>query len=560
MISNRGAAHPSQQESSPGSPLRASLSRGAWRCAALLVLPLLLLAALLAPAHAQGVKLERFDIQPFRPTVGPRDLIIVPQTQPLPHLSVVLGSYLSFSLDPLVLLRSTDRERVGSIITNRVELDLMAAVGLFDWVEVGLVMPVVAYQSGGNAGPTAGQPSGDVPATAFGDLSLVTKVPIIKRLPYAPGFGAALGLRVNFPTGSTDAFASDGAVTYNPTVLGDYRFKGGYLLAAQLGALYRPTRQYLDLKVGTVFTASLGGEAPLVRRYGLTTVGGAYVNVPLTTFTEGNRQIPAEVMLGLRWYSDIGVTFTTGFNFGIDCGFGVPQFRAFLAALWVPLKTKEHEAIMSFKKPPDDPDGDGLIGDKDQCPDEAGPPDNFGCPILDTDKDGIPDHLDPCPTLAGRYGGCPRVFASRNKIRVMEKIYFATDQDVILPESFSVLEEVAEIVKLHPEWLEILVEGHADFRASDAYNLDLSQRRAASVMRYLISQGVEPSRLRAQGFGRSRPVADNKTEEGMALNRRVEFTLVRLAPGASTAPVGVQVKSPKGTPQIQVNQSGAPAP
>ena len=86
--------------------------------------------ALLAPAAAE-VPLERFDIQPFRPTVGPRDLIIVPQTQPLPHLSVVLGSYLSFSLDPLVLLRSTDRERVGSIITNRVELDLMAAVVLY---------------------------------------------------------------------------------------------------------------------------------------------------------------------------------------------------------------------------------------------------------------------------------------------------------------------------------------------------------------------------------------------------------------------------------------------
>ena len=64
--------------------------------------------------------------------------------------------------------------------------------------------------------------------------------------------------------------------------------------------------------------------------------------------------------------------------------------------------------------------------------------------------------------------------------------------------------------------------------------------RAASVMRYLLSQGVEPSRLRAQGYGRSRPVADNKTEEGMALNRRVEFTIMKVAPGSSTAPTAVR--------------------
>ena len=492
--------------------------------------------ALLAPAAAE-VPLERFDIQPFRPTVGPRDLIIVPQTQPMAHLSVALGGYLSFSLDPLVLLRQ-DGQRAATLVSNRVEFDVMAAFGLFDWFEVGLVLPLVAYQSGGNTG-IEGQ-DGSIPPTALGDLALVTKVPILRRLAYAPGLGAALGLRVNFPTGSQQAFASDGTYTYNPTALIDYRFKGGYLIASQIGVLFRPTRRFLDLTVGSVFTASLGGEIPMVRRYGLTAVGGAYVNVPFSRPSDGKFQIPAEVMLGLRWYSSIGVTWTTGLNFGIDCGFGIPQFRVFLAGVWTPLKTREWQAIQDFKKPPDDPDGDGLIGDKDRCPDEPGPPDNFGCPIRDTDRDGIPDHLDPCPTLAGKYGGCPRVYTSRNKIRVMERIYFATDQDVILPESFSVLEEVGEIVKQHPEWLEILVEGHTDVRASDAYNLDLSQRRAASVMRYLLSQGVEPSRLRAQGYGRSRPVADNKTEEGMALNRRVEFTIMKVAPGSSTAPTAVR--------------------
>ena len=67
------------------------------------------------------------------------------------------------------------------------------------------------------------------------------------------------------------------------------------------------------------------------------------------------------------------------------------------------------------------------------------------------------------------------------------------------------------------------VEGHTDSRASDAHNLDLSRRRAASVMRYLTEQGVDATRLDSEGFGESRPIADNETEEGRALNRRVEF-------------------------------------
>jgi OmpA-OmpF porin, OOP family len=120
---------------------------------------------------------------------------------------------------------------------------------------------------------------------------------------------------------------------------------------------------------------------------------------------------------------------------------------------------------------------------------------------------------------------------------VLERVHFATDQDIILPESFSVLEEVGDIIRAHPEWQEILIEGHCDIRASDAYNLDLSQRRATSVQKFLLSRGIEPQRLRAQGFGRSRPIADNTTEEGMALNRRVEFTILKVAtPDAVQAP------------------------
>jgi outer membrane protein OmpA-like peptidoglycan-associated protein len=114
----------------------------------------------------------------------------------------------------------------------------------------------------------------------------------------------------------------------------------------------------------------------------------------------------------------------------------------------------------------------------------------------------------------------------------MDQVHFTSDQDVILTESQPLLVQVAEIIKIHPEWESILIEGHCDSRAGDAHNLDLSQRRAQSVLQFLVSRGVEPSRLRAQGFGRSRPIAPNTTEEGMAQNRRVEFTIERARPPA----------------------------
>lgn len=488
-----------------------------------------------ASAPSARAQATRFDVQSFRPTPGPRDLIIVPQSQPLSHLSGSLGAYFSFSLDPLVLLNQ-DGGRALDVIKNRVELDLMGSLGLSGWFELGAVLPVVFYQDSGNLEATGTE--GKVAPTVLGDLSLIGKVAFLRRQAYAKGFGVSLLTRVNFPTGNQDAFASDGAYTFNPTIVADYRFGFGALIALQAGVNLRPPSEYFGVLLGPAFTGNAGVEMPLVRRYGLTALGGVYFNVPLTKLPDSIRQIPAESMLGLRWYSSLGVTFTTGFNFGMDCGFSVPAFRFFLAAVWVPAKTREYEAIENFKKPPEDPDGDGLIGQADHCPNEKGPVENHGCPIRDYDRDGIPDQDDDCPELPGvrRYNGCPRVYHAKaeNKVKVLDPVQFAWDQDIILPESFELLSEVALLMREHKEWTEILIEGHCDSDGSDAYNLDLSDRRANSVQRFLLAHGVEPSRLRAQGFGRSRPIADNSTLEGRALNRRVEFTILKAAPGSAS--------------------------
>lgn len=103
-------------------------------------------------------------------------------------------------------------------------------------------------------------------------------------------------------------------------------------------------------------------------------------------------------------------------------------------------------------------------------------------------------------------------------------VTFAVDATAITPAFQNSLDKVAQSMVKYPDSL-IDVYGHTDSTGSDAYNLDLSKRRADSVARYLISRGVSSARIQTQGMGEGYPVASNDTPEGRALNRRVEIKI-----------------------------------
>ncbi len=119
----------------------------------------------------------------------------------------------------------------------------------------------------------------------------------------------------------------------------------------------------------------------------------------------------------------------------------------------------------------------------------------------------------------------PKVYIEKEKIVITETIHFETGKAVILPISYSILNAVAEVLKQNPS-IKVRIEGHTDSIGSDEFNMRLSQARADSVMKYLISQGIDPARLEAKGYGETLPIADNATPEGRARNRRVEFTII----------------------------------
>jgi OmpA-OmpF porin, OOP family len=166
-----------------------------------------------------------------------------------------------------------------------------------------------------------------------------------------------------------------------------------------------------------------------------------------------------------------------------------------------------------------DADGDGVADSRDQCPNTpAGAKvDDKGCE-LDSDADGVVDSQDKCPdTPKG-----DRVDASgcsfKDEIK-LPGVVFETNSADLKPESIPVLEGAVATLKRYPD-LKIEVAGHTDSRGSDAYNLDLSARRAATVLKFLQDGGVANA-LKSRGYGERQPVASNNTEEGRQQNRRV---------------------------------------
>jgi outer membrane protein OmpA-like peptidoglycan-associated protein len=187
-----------------------------------------------------------------------------------------------------------------------------------------------------------------------------------------------------------------------------------------------------------------------------------------------------------------------------------------------------------------DNDFDGIADLNDQCATNAEDFDAYqdedGCPETDNDSDGITDLLDKCPNEAEDYDGdedadgCPEerklVKVEDDQIKLNEKVHFKTAKSDILPSSYPLLNEVAEVLVSNPE-IHVRIEGHTDSRGSESYNQNLSEERAASVLQYLLSRGVEASRLTSRGYGESRPIEDNATATGRAANRRVEIHITQ---------------------------------
>ncbi len=168
-----------------------------------------------------------------------------------------------------------------------------------------------------------------------------------------------------------------------------------------------------------------------------------------------------------------------------------------------------------------DSDKDGVVDRLDKCP---GTPagvqvDSNGC-ALDSDHDGVADYLDKCPGTPQGFQvdekGCPVIYNFQ--------VNFDFNSAKIKPEYMPKIQEFADFLKKNPAY-KAEIQGHTDSVGSAAYNLKLSERRAKAVYEKLIELGIDKNRLTYKGYGETRPIAPNTTEEGRAQNRRVEAHL-----------------------------------
>lgn len=188
---------------------------------------------------------------------------------------------------------------------------------------------------------------------------------------------------------------------------------------------------------------------------------------------------------------------------------------------------------------PNDLDGDGIVNEKDKCPKEPETINNFedtdGCPDVvpnDSDGDGVPDDKDRCQGEKEVWNGYKDEDGCADHeldefSGIIEGIYFEVNQAMIKKESYPKLNRAAEVLGKY-KILNFVIEGHTDSSGNKDMNMKLSEKRAQSVYEYLRYRGVSAERMAVEAYGPTKPIADNKTKEGKAKNRRIEFRILNL--------------------------------
>ena len=210
---------------------------------------------------------------------------------------------------------------------------------------------------------------------------------------------------------------------------------------------------------------------------------------------------------------------------------------------------------------PVDSDQDGVPDYKDLCPDtpKGVKVDDRGCPE-DSDGDGVPDYKDLCPntpigTEVNKWG-CPvdeKVYEPivKTEFILSGAVNFEIGKANLLNTAYSELQKILKVMVDYPDtrWK---IEGHTDITGSYEKNLVLSKQRAESVYNFFVSNGIDKSRLFAAGYASDYPIADNSTETGRALNRRVAIVLVSDKDGSN---VNTESKSSDKQKQVDFTSS-----
>ncbi|MFO0682551.1 MAG: OmpA family protein [Sandaracinus sp.] len=543
-------------------------------------------------ARAQQVDRD-IDVQLFLPTPNVGTAFTLDRPGVDHHLTATFGLGVSYAHQPFVRAHS-DGAPPDDVVRGLMQADVLAALGLFEYLELGLALPVdVAFAETradtllNGAGSTFQYQT----LAGLSDLRLSAKMPIVRG-----EVSLAARLVVGLPMGESPEFMGNRFWTLYPELVFAWD-PGPVQIGASLGYRLRQRRAIVDFEQDDELQLMVGGAVPIIPELAIVAEGQFRAGIGGRTGFGGqpigSAETPLEVDGGLRIRPVGGLTIDVGAGTGVIAGYGSPSVRGFAILRYAieqnacPGGPEDEDGFQDgdFCRDPDN-DGDGIEDELDACPNDAedvdGYSDEDGCPEVDNDADGVLDGTDVCPSQSeddddwNDEDGCPEpdndedripdgldqcpmdpedrddfededgcpepgprtapVTVSDTRILIGETIYFEYDTDTIRPVSMPLLDQVAEVINALSADLRIRVEGHTDSAGTPAYNLDLSYRRARAVVEYLVGRGVSRDRLEYRGYGDQHEVAPNDDPDGRALNRRVEFTILRPGEPATGSP------------------------
>lgn len=434
-----------------------------------------LAGALSAPPAVARDGAPSLDVNRFHPAPGSGRLLTVDLADVGRSPGVVSQLVLHYADLPLAY--TLGDQLTGKLVRDRVTADLSFAFSLLDRVQLSVALPVTLHQAG------------DV--VSYPDV--VTREP--RSLPVISANGMEdmrLGLKGRFwsneryglggvaevvaPTGNGGSYLGSSSVGGSAQLIGHARFQR-VTLALNLGWQWAAEQRLLNIRAGNGLLYGAGVQVEVARHSGVpfSVLGEVYGLA--SPGTSGSVSSPAEAMLsGKAQVRDW--SFFLGAGGGLNSGYGEPRVRvmAGLSYSWQyrPSPPRLSVPVPAFALPPPAVS----VGDHD------------------------------------------------SRLRLGEPVYFAFDKDTIDPVSYPLLDALARFIRDNPGLGPIRIDGHTDDVGNSQYNLELSQRRARAIFEYLGTKGVPVQRLSPVGYGKKCPLLSNSTDEGRAINRRVDFILV----------------------------------
>ncbi len=469
------------------------------RCAAALVLSAVGGTAL---AVNTSFDLERLWLDP-----SARGSLVIGSGETLPAGGARLSLSAGWERSPLVLTRQgmrgrglfANQHRIGDVVRDRFMLQVTGAVAITSRLEAGVRLPLMLSQNGSDLS-ASGFP--ELRRRAVGTFSAMARYGVTQQSEAMP-LSSALALEAAFPVGVSNDLNGNPRPYFLPRVEVGHRTER-FLVAADLGAALRPHAVSIPFSDELHDEITAGAVLATVRqplRYEVSLRGA---------FNANGLGAHAELLGGARWAIRWFELYAlAGPGFGSSPG--TPTFRALVGLALFRPEEAPPAPKQAAAPPPQEPPPPPPPPPKEEPPPPPPPPKE-----------------EPAPPPPAEPAAPPKAEIKGEKIEIHEKVFFATGKSTIDPRSHSLLDEVAKLIVDNPQVGKIRIEGHTDDRGSAELNRRLSQARAEAVQAYLVSKGVDPARLEAQGFGPDRPAATNKTAAGREANRRVEFAILGL--------------------------------